>query len=71
MIEYKSHFGNWKEVTLDKVLEIVENALNGGASAKAIKDSFDRHYKGITWEELMKAYENKHGHRPSNMNGEL
>ena len=53
MIEYKSHFGNWKEVTLDKVLEIFENALKGGASAKAIKDSFDRHYKGITWEELM------------------
>lgn len=71
MIEYKSHFGNWKEVTLEKVLEIFENALKGGASAKAIKDSFDRHYKGITWEELMKAYENKHGHRPSNMNGEL
>ena len=53
------------------MLEIFENALKGGASAKAIKDSFDRHYKGITWEELMKAYENKHGHRPSNMNGEL
>ena len=53
------------------MLEIFENALKGGASAKAIKDSFDRHYKGITWEELMKAYEIKHGHRPSNMNGEL
>lgn len=71
MIEYKSHFGSWKEVSLDKVLEIFENALKSGASAKAIKDSFDRHYKGITWDELADAYAKKHGHRPSTMNGEL
>lgn len=64
MIEYKSHFGDWKEVSFDKILEIFENALKSGASAKGIRDSFDRHYKGITWEELVNAYEKKHGVKP-------
>lgn len=50
----KAWFGDWKKVTLPQAVKFFKDLKSGMCRSDAIKNSFDKHFKGITYKEIIK-----------------
>lgn len=50
-IYIKAYFGEWKEVTFEEAVEFFK-LITDGASENGLKKTFDKHFKGVTYEQL-------------------
>ena len=51
MIKIKAWFGDWKETDFEGAKRFFES-LRKGASEKGLKETFQNHFQGVSYEEL-------------------
>lgn len=52
-IYIRAWFGDWHEVSFEKACEFFKNLMKRGTNLKGLKETFLKHFKGITYEEIL------------------
>lgn len=53
----KAWFGDWEKVTLPLAIHFFKGLKDGACSNVIVKKQFNEHFKGITYDEMIKAVE--------------
>lgn len=53
----RAWFGDWEKVTLPLAIKFFKGLKDGACSLVTVKKHFDEHFKGITYDEMIKVVE--------------
>lgn len=53
-IYIKAWFGDWKKTTLQQAVAFFKGLKNGASSSNAFQKHFNDHFKGISYDEMIK-----------------
>lgn len=56
-IYIKAWFSGWHEATFEKACSFFKGMLEGGACKRGLIETFPKHFKGVTVEEILKEIE--------------
>ncbi len=56
-VSIKAWFGDWEKVTLPQAIKFFKGLKAGTCSSDIVRNRYNEHFKGITYEEMIKAVE--------------